>query len=137
MMPTDEERREVAKRLRGIEAVQFDEGELVDCGEVEAELGLASDDGAWYRLEDVLRLADLIEPEPERTCRWVSVEESLPESAGEYIVAYHPCYCACVNEAVTLIGMDSFRGKTAWSKRKYQRVTHWMPKPELPKAVVE
>lgn len=69
MMPTDEERREVAKRLRGIEAVQFDEGELVDCGEVEAELGLASDDGAWYRLEDVLRLADLIEPKQERTCR--------------------------------------------------------------------
>jgi len=69
MKPTDEERREVARRLRGIEAVQFDEGELVDCGEVEAELGLASDDGAWYRLEDVLRLADLIEPDPERTCR--------------------------------------------------------------------
>lgn len=66
----DEERREVAKRLRGIEAVQFDEGELVDCGEVEAELGLVSDDGAWYRLEDVLRLADLIEPAPERMCRF-------------------------------------------------------------------
>ena len=69
MKPTDEERREVARKLRGIEAVQFDEGELVDCGEVETELGLASDDGAWCRLEDVLRLADLIEPEPERTCR--------------------------------------------------------------------
>lgn len=61
---SDEERMEVAKRLRGIEAVQFDDGELVDCGEVEAELGLASDDGAWYRLEDVQRLADLIEPAP-------------------------------------------------------------------------
>ena len=68
MSASIEERREVAKRLRGIEAVQFDEGELVDCGEVEAELGLASDDGAWYRLEDVMRLADLIEPAPERTC---------------------------------------------------------------------
>ena len=43
MKPTDEERREAAKRLRGIEAVQFDDGELVDCGEVEAELGLASE----------------------------------------------------------------------------------------------
>lgn len=58
-------RLEVAEGLRGIEAVQFDEGELVDCGEVEAELGLASDDGAWYRLEDVMRLADLIDP----TCK--------------------------------------------------------------------
>lgn len=36
MKPTDEERCKVARRLRGIEAVQFDEGELVDCGEVEA-----------------------------------------------------------------------------------------------------
>lgn len=68
MKPTDEERREVARKLRGIEAAQFDEGELVDCGEVEAELGLVSDDGAWYRLEDVQRLADLIEPEQPRTC---------------------------------------------------------------------
>lgn len=133
MSASIEECMEVARRLRGIEAVQFDEGELVDCGEVEMELGLASDDGAWYRFEDVLRLADLIDPEPEQTCRWVSVEESLPESAGKYIVAYHPRYCDCVNEAVTLIGMDSFRGKTAWAKRKHQRVTHWMPKPELPK----
>lgn len=133
MSASIEERMEVARRLRGIEAVQFDEGELVDCGEVEMELGLASDDGAWYRFEDVLRLADLIDPELEQTCRWVSVEESLPESAGKYIVAYHPRYCDCVNEAVTLIGMDSFRGKTAWAKRKHQRVTHWMPKPELPK----
>lgn len=77
---SDEERMEVAKRLRGIEAVQFDDGELVDCGEVEAELGLASDDGAWYRLEDVLRLADLIEPAPERTCR--NEADALNEREG-------------------------------------------------------
>ena len=135
MKPTDEERREVASEMRQ----RGYEGYLFVSAPVALELGVDIDDygedfdsfseDAWNRL------ADLIEPEPERTCRWVSVEESLPESAGEYIVAYHPCYCACVNEAVTLIGMDSFRGKTAWSKRKYQRVTHWMPKPELPKAV--
>lgn len=77
---SDEERREVARRLRGIEAVQFDEGELVDCGEVEAELGLASDDGAWYRLEDVQRLADLVEPAPERTCR--NEADALNEREG-------------------------------------------------------
>lgn len=80
---SDEERMEVAKRLRGIEAVQFDEGELVDCGEVETELGLASDDGAWYRLEDVQRLADLIEPEPERTCRaeqdYEAMDDGIPD----------------------------------------------------------
>lgn len=83
MKPTDKERREVACRLRGIEAVQFDEGELVDCGEVETELCLASDDGAWYRLEDVLRLADLVEPAPDRTCRaeqdYEAMDDGIPD----------------------------------------------------------
>lgn len=69
------------------------------------------------------------------SAKWVSVEERLPECAGEYIVAYHTCYHAVVNENKTLVGMDSFMGKTAWAKRKYQRVTHWMSKPELPKVV--
>lgn len=68
MTVTNEERRAVAKRLRGVEPVELDDGEFVDCGEVEAELGLRSDDGAWYEADAVRRLADLIEPEPERTC---------------------------------------------------------------------
>ena len=68
MKPTDEERRAVAKRLRGVEPVELDGGEFVDCGEVETELGLRSDDGAWYEADAVRRLADLIEPAPERTC---------------------------------------------------------------------
>ena len=71
MKPTDEERRAVAKRLRDVEPVELDGGEFVDCGEVETELGLRSDDGAWYEADAVRRLADLIEPEPERTCRYV------------------------------------------------------------------
>lgn len=96
MKPTDEERREVAKRLRGIEAVQFDEGEFVDCGEVEAELGLVSDDGAWYRLEDVQRLADLIEPEPERTCRLVEDSENrtaCSECGASYLCMSDASFC--------------------------------------------
>ena len=68
MTVTNEERRAVAKRLRGVEPVELDDGEFVDCGEVETELGLRSDDGAWYEADAVRRLADLIEPEPERTC---------------------------------------------------------------------
>lgn len=109
MSASIEERREAAKRLRGIEAVQFDEGELVDCGEVEAELGLASDDGAWYRLEDVQRLADLIEPDPERTRRaeqdYEAMEDGIPDcriwrcECGEEFPFWHgekPIYCpAC------------------------------------------
>lgn len=60
-MVTDNERREVARRLRGLEVCEFD-GEFIDCGEVENVLGLVSDDGAWYEAEGVTRLADLIEP---------------------------------------------------------------------------
>lgn len=63
---------------------------------------------------------------------WISVEERLPETAGEYLVVYHPCHWDAVSEKVC-VGIDTFRGKTAWAKKKYQRVTHWMPLPESPK----
>ena len=63
---------------------------------------------------------------------WISVKERLPEVAGEYLVVYHPCYWHDVKEDLR-VGIDSFRGKTAWAKKKYQRVTHWMPLPEPPK----
>lgn len=60
-MISDEERREAARRLRGLEVCELD-GEFIDCGEVEDALGLVSDDGVWYEAEGVMRLADLIEP---------------------------------------------------------------------------
>lgn len=59
---TDKERREVARRLRELVPCLFDDGEYIDCGEVEEALGLVNDDGAWYRADGVMRLADLIEP---------------------------------------------------------------------------
>lgn len=130
MKPTDEERREVAEKLRNMctygcrYAEQF-------CELLKEKV---MDSWDFHEFGDVAeRLADLIEPA--QTCRWVSVDDRLPDSVGEFIVAYHPCYHAAVDENKTLIGMDSFRGKTAWAKRKYQRVTHWMPKPEPPKVV--
>lgn len=61
--------------------------------------------------------------------KWISVKERLPEESGEYLVTYHPCYWDRVLDELC-VGMDSFRGKTMWAKKKYQRVTHWMPKPE-------
>lgn len=64
--------------------------------------------------------------------RWISVSERLPETPGEYMVAYHPCYWDSVHDEIK-IGLDSFRGKTSWAKKKYQRVTHWMPLPQPPK----
>lgn len=68
MMISDNERREVAQRLRELEVCCLD-GEFIDCGEVEDALGLVSDDGAWYEAGGVQRLADLIEPsEPKVKC---------------------------------------------------------------------
>lgn len=67
-----------------------------------------------------------------RKQEWISVEERLPDKAGEYLVVYHPCYWDNVYEEVR-VGLDTFRGKTSWAKRKFQRVTHWMPLPEPPK----
>lgn len=63
---------------------------------------------------------------------WISVKERLPETAGEYLVVYHPCHWDAVSEKVC-VGIDTFRWKTAWAKKKYQRVTHWMLLPESPK----
>lgn len=79
-----------------------------------------------------LRIAVLIENAPTAS-PWHRVEDELPKEAGEYIVAYHPCWWNDVKTSVTEIGIDTFRGKTSWAKRKFQRVTHWMEKPEPPK----
>lgn len=59
-MISDKERRHVAKRLRGIETIEFDDGEMMDFCEVVDELWLKSEDGAWVDAESVRRLADLI-----------------------------------------------------------------------------
>ena len=61
--------------------------------------------------------------------RWIPVTEALPEEKGEYLVSYHPCHWNTVSEKV-LVGMDTFRGKTTWAKKKYQKVIAWMPLPE-------
>lgn len=62
---------------------------------------------------------------------WISVKERLPEIPGEYLVAYHPCHWDNVYPGIR-VGTDLFRGRTTWAKKKYQRITHWMPLPEPP-----
>ena len=62
--------------------------------------------------------------------KWISVEERLPDAPGEYLVSFHPCHWDNVCWKVEKVGIDTFRGKSAWAKKKYQRVTHWMPLPE-------
>lgn len=102
-MITDEQRREVANKLRELEVGEFDDGEYYDSAEVEDALGLVTDDGAWYEADGVRALADLIEPEPERTCTMDKSE--FADFAQEYEGLYSCSKCgeqtavlACVNE---------------------------------------
>lgn len=60
---------------------------------------------------------------------WISVEDRLPEEKGMYLVTYHPCYWDDVNPEVE-VGIDTFRGKTTWAKKKFQRVIAWQPLPD-------
>ncbi len=69
------------------------------------------------------------------TSQWVSVKDRLPDCKGEYLVAYHPCYWDNVKEE-TVVGYDSYRGGARWARNKYQRVTHWMPMPQLPEVTL-
>lgn len=89
------------------------------------EIGEAPCRACW--LDDALTdLEDFPAASP-----WHRVEEP-PKEAGEYIVAYHPCHWDNVVTKVTKVGIDNFRGKSAWAKKKFQRVTHWMEKPKPP-----
>lgn len=77
----------------------------------------------WAK-DEVMKL-----PSAQPKQRWIPVTERLPEKSGEYLVTYHPCYWDDV-ESEILVGIDTFRGKTTWAQRKYQRVVAWMPLPE-------
>ena len=89
-------------------------------------------DGGAFSWQEGQNLMDRINAIPAAS-PWHRVEEELPKESGEYIVAYHPCWWDDVKTQVTKVGMDSFRGKASWAKRKRQRVTHWMEKPKPPK----
>lgn len=69
-MPTDEERREVAARLRNYENLRESFRESPICAFLDV-LGVGYID--WNGVCN--RLADLIEPEPERTCKMELVKE--------------------------------------------------------------
>ena len=61
--------------------------------------------------------------------KWIPVKEMLPKEKGEYLVTYHPCYWDNIQQDIK-VGIDSFRGKTSWAKKKHRRVIAWMPLPE-------
>ena len=60
---------------------------------------------------------------------WIPTSERLPNESGEYLVTYHPCYWDMVEDDIK-VGTDTFRGKTTWAKKKYQKVIAWMSLPE-------
>lgn len=96
-MVTDEERRGVAAvaaaRLRGV----AENSEGVAWIFIEKYLGLVPDErfvgGSVYTSDSVLRLADLIEPEPERTSRMELIDtgERLEPECGEKFLFCDRC----------------------------------------------
>lgn len=75
---------------------------------------------------------------------WIDINDRLPTKRGPYLVTYHPCKLisyrmpskgVVVNEEITKVGIDTYRGKTCWAKNRNQKVTHWMELPEP--AVIE
>ena len=101
-MPTNEERREVARRLR-----KNDPSSFATVFDVFREIGLAvNPQGHTFKVLP-LQLADLIDPEPERTCE-ILHDDNLSEQYGgpmarcsycgaalpeEFIGPYYYCPC--------------------------------------------
>lgn len=57
----DNERREVANKLRNLDVRKYDAYHLIHPYDVEAALGLEPDDEYWFTADSVYRLADLID----------------------------------------------------------------------------
>lgn len=136
MSVTNEERHEMARKLRELPTDMYEVEELWEMKGLDT---CCKDQTDYYLIHFALFgcfPTDHIEPDRDLTCEWVSVDDRLPDCKGEYIVAYHPCCWDNVKYDKVLVGMDSFTGKSSWYRRKYQRVTHWMPKPEPPRAKV-
>lgn len=77
MKPTNEERREVAKELRSLVSLGRWQSEQVNVEMLADALGLKWTGEILVESAGVSRLADLIEPEPEWTCR-IKVYDKLP-----------------------------------------------------------
>jgi len=97
------------------------------CGASEIFLERLRDEADLYSY-----LLELVVAGEDKSVKWISVNDKLPEYKGEYLVAYHPCCYPNISKKVK-VGIDTFMGKTSWAKRKYQHVTHWADLPYSPK----
>lgn len=115
-MVTNEERREVAKKLRKLA------GTYVTLGDLQEAFGidLTSPDVDIERDEKNLnRLADLIEPEPERTCKFIHHECRHPnekDPCGKYQDCEWSCakdsfYCSSCDKRVAVSFAEQLKVK--------------------------
>ena len=56
--------------------------------------------------------------------QWISVDERLPERAGEYVC------CTKIRKVIMCEYLDYWSKGSRWDRRD---ITHWMPLPEAPK----
>ena len=89
----------------------------------------------WTLSEERLKNLPFINAVPILQTEWNNVKDNPPDKKGKYIVAYYPCIYDKILDEIE-VGTDSFRGKNEWAKKKYQKVTHWMPFPEPPKTEI-
>ena len=107
-MPTNEERSKVAARLRELDTSRLYDGMDEVCA---LEDACGCDVGQdWQDMELKDRLAELIEPEPERTCEVTEYNDYGPHaedctivfSCGHKTLGYIPNYCpSCGAEVVS------------------------------------
>lgn len=104
-MPTNEERREVAARLRSLKFTFEDDLEdelsaFYDALECNPRQKRWETNPYWF-------LADLIEPEPERTCRNVFPKDGILPNHPETMFRCSECGCDvqdCESYAISMVG---------------------------------
>lgn len=106
-MPTNEERREIANWLRDM--VRFSDSGIFHATSVCSSLGMSDVDRyaprGHYGSDDVMYLADLIEPEPERTCKFIHHECRHPnekDACGKY----QDCEWSCAKDSLYCSSCD-------------------------------
>ena len=100
-------------------------GKLIDAEKLKKHYAWWDDDERRALFDQIVDAQPTIDAEPQ----WIPVSERLPEEKGEYLVTYHPCYWDDVKDEIR-VGIDTFRGRTTWAKKKHQRVIAWMPLPK-------
>lgn len=108
-MPTNEERREIAKSIRKIARRGFLGITYFSSLSIESLFNLEVEGSFlgvnYYTKSSAMRMADLIEPEPERTCKFVHHECRHPgekDPCGKY----QDCEWSCAKDSLYCSSCD-------------------------------